>query len=125
MSADAVAAAAVPAPSPAATRERLLAAKPPAPEPLKLPRGLGVVHVRALTARERAEWELAVTRDRKATRELLVVLTACDAAGTPLFTPEDLAALAGLDSAVVDAIFARALKLSRISQADVDELEGN
>lgn len=106
------------------TREAFLAAKPGTPEPLNV-RGLGTVHIRAMSTAQRAEWELAATRDRKITRELLAIFTVCDDAGQPLFTRDDLAALGEVDAAILDAIFARAMRVNRITNADVDELEGN
>jgi hypothetical protein len=109
------------------TRDQFLAAIDMPRESVHIPR-LGDVWVRTLTAEEREAWEVGVengARSRHQIRATLVAMTACDEAGTALFTLADVPALAKKPAAFILPLFDAALRLSRVSATDIDELEKN
>lgn len=108
------------------TRESILASEDLKREEIKVPEWGGSVYVRTMTAGERDEFEIAHSLNpEKDVRARLAVATVCDADGVLLFTPADIAKLTRKSAAPLDRIFARAMKLNRISAADIEELKGN
>lgn len=86
----------------------------------------GDVHVHSLTAGEKDEYDLAVQQDPgKRFRARLVQMTARDADGRHLFTPEDLDALAELPVAAIEPLFEAAIRVNRMSDADAEALRKN
>ncbi len=104
-------------------------------EPIPCPEwGEGVVvYVRILSGAERDAFEEGslVRKGKKRETSLqdararLVELAACDAGGKPLFRKGDAKWLTQKNGAVLTRIFAEAMKLNGITEADVDELAGN
>jgi hypothetical protein len=110
------------------TREQILAADDLPREKVATPKG--DVWVRVLTAEDREAWEAAVdasgaARPRGHIRATLVALTACDEAGDLLFTTADIPALARKPIAFILPLFDAAIRLGKVSAADVDALEKN
>ena len=92
------------------------------------------VTVRSMTAGERAAWEGQfanpktgkIIQDRaNQIRERLVIATAIDEQGNPLFDASDLAALRDVDAAILEAIVKASQELNDISADDLAELEKN
>lgn len=112
------------------TREQILKTDDLPRETVEVPEWGGSVCVRTLTAAERDRFELqfADSKDKGRPRLLrapLVALTACDETGKPIFSVEDIAALAAKSSAALGRVFDVASKLCGMSKADVEELEKN
>lgn len=85
----------------------------------------GEVYVRTMTALERDRFETLLLQGKKRNfRGLLVVHTAVDEEGNPIFKEED-AELLGQGSVLpVERVFDAAVKVNSFSEADVAELEG-
>ena len=96
--------------------------------------GADVVLVQELTGRERDEFETstAVIRGNKSYPDLrnlrakLVARCVVDpATRKPVFTSDDVAALGELSAAALDRVFEAASRLSGLSDADLEEMQGN
>lgn len=117
---------------PTLTRDAILAVQDLVIEPLEVPEWGGTVHLRSMTAGERDRFEALVTGPAggeagtptrlENIRAHLAALTLCDPAGQPLFTPEDVAALAGKSAAAMDRVFEAASRLNGLTPKDVQEL---
>lgn len=91
------------------------------------------VWVRCMTAAERDDFEseILVTKgkntevNRRNLRAQLVVRTTVDEEGNRFFANDDLDVVGAKSAAEIDKIFAVAMRLSGLSQADVEELAGN
>lgn len=89
------------------------------------------IYVRSLTARERDAFEaqqLALAekhRTNENIRARLVVLACVDENGTRVFADSDADALGNKASSALDRLASVALRLNRISSADIEELKGN
>lgn len=104
-------------------------------EPVEVPEWGGVVYVRSLTGAERDRFEASIVeRGKNPTdfktnlhnlRARLVVLTACDPTGAPIFHPDDAAALGSKNAAALDRLFTVAQRLSGLRDGDVQELAEN
>lgn len=102
-------------------------------ELVEVPELGGAVHVREMTGAERDSWE-AETIDMSGrsprmrlenARARLLVRTICDADGNRLFSDADIDVVGALSAAALDRLFTVAARLSRITAADLKELEGN
>jgi hypothetical protein len=86
-----------------------------------------------MTGTARDEWERAsldikgesVRQNLDNVRAKLVAATVVDDKGKRLFSAGDVKALGLKSGAPLDRLFAVAQRLSRITEADVDELAGN
>jgi hypothetical protein len=95
--------------------------------------GADVVLVRELRGRERDEWEasLAVQRGKQMVpdvanmRAKLVARCVVGEDGEPLFSQQDVNALGELSAAALDRVFEVASRLSGLSEADLEEMQGN
>lgn len=93
----------------------------------------GWVRVQGLTGAQRDAFEagLSQRKGKKVTtsmeniRARLVAASAVDEAGRPLFSDEDVAALGKKSAAGLDRVFSVAMRLSGLSEADVDDLAEN
>ena len=91
------------------------------------------VYIRTLSGTERDDFDAASLSTRGKKREInlrnlrarLVVLSACDEAGTPLFVPDDVSRVGSLSSKVLDRLFTVAQRLNGITEEDVTELVKN
>lgn len=107
-------------------RASILAAEDRETESVSVPEWGGDVMVRTITAGERDRWELSTQRKKvEDIRGSLVALTVCDEEGNLLFSPEDVKELSKKSSAPMQRIFNAAVRINRISNEDVSELEKN
>ena len=103
------------------------------PVPVDVPEWGGVVYMRPLTGKERDNFELAVTIQGRGgaqvkienLRARLVVMSACDAEGKNIFTEEDIDALGSRSAGALNRLFAKAQKLSGLTDEDMAELAKN
>jgi hypothetical protein len=88
--------------------------------------GIGVVRVRTVSAGERCRLEFSSQgKGRDGYRARLVVASAVDQDGKPLFTYEDVDRISAMPAYVVDPIVEAVARLNAFSAADVKELEKN
>lgn len=94
---------------------------------VEVPEWGGEVCVRGLTARERDHFEASIgtSANLENLRARLVVLTLCDEEGERLLKDSDAIELGKKNAQVVDRLFEIARKMSGMTDADVEELEGN
>ncbi len=119
-----------PAPGrPALDRARILSADDLAIERVEVPEWGGSVCVRTLTGAERDRFEGEILRrsegDIQGLKALLVILTACDEEGQPLFEKVDVEAVRGKNARALERVCEVAQKLNGLTEADVAELAGN
>lgn len=108
------------------SRDAILAADDLTREELVVPEWGGSVYVKVMTAAERDRFEERFTTNRyDNVRAYLAVCVVCDEAGRSLFTLDDLAALGGKSAAAMDRIFAVAQRVNKLTDEDVEDLEGN
>ena len=94
---------------------------------VNVPEWGGVICVRGLTARERDHFEASIgtSANLDNLRARLVVLSICDAEGERVFKDSDAIELGKKNAQVVNRLFDIARSMSGMSDADVQELEGN
>lgn len=87
----------------------------------------GEVCVRGLTARERDHFEASIgtSANLDNLRARLVVLSLCDEDGERIFKDSDAIELGKKNATVVNRLFDVARSMSGMTDADVQELEGN
>lgn len=110
------------------TREAILTKRPVRMQAVEIPEWGGTVHVRVLTGRERDAWEEECANAKGSLaniRARLAVRVCCDDQGNALFKPADAADLGQQDGAALARIFDVAIKINRMTKADIDELVGN
>lgn len=91
------------------------------------------VRVRSITGDERDKFEASIVQqngrktkvDQRNLRAKLIVLSAINEDGTPLFKPADVFKLGEKNAAALDRIFEVAQRLSGLSDDDVDEMTEN
>lgn len=104
-------------------------------EAVEVPQWEGSVMVRSLNGAQRIEYEQRCEALRKAKPDdpdtnmnlilLLVVFTAVDANGAPIFTEDDLPDLKQKNFDACKVVFEKALVLNGMRPADIEELAGN
>ena len=97
---------------------------------ISVPEWGGDVRIRTMTGGERDSWELYVTNEVKKTnsvnvRARLVALTACDKDGKRIFGDGQIAALNKRNGKALDRVYDAALRLNKLTESDIEELEGN
>jgi hypothetical protein len=111
------------------TRDAILGADDLKTEEVTVPEWGGKVRIRSLTGAERDRFELSVADGKKRSREnlraRLLALVCVDKEGERIFSQADVEKLGAKNSAPLSRLFDRALRLSAITPADVEELEGN
>ncbi len=109
------------------TKEQILAAQDLPTEDVSVPEWGGTVRVRGMTGSERDAWELLQLDDKKPAdiRATLLAFTIVDEKGALVFQPEEISALGKKSAKALQRVFRVAQKLSRITEADVKELEKN
>jgi hypothetical protein len=110
------------------SRDALLANKKPDVVLVNLPDG--VVYVRVMTARQKEQYERAVTgndgiKKTDCIRASLVISTACDASGALLFSAADFDAVGDLPMTVIGPIFDAAVKANGMAADAVDDAQKN
>lgn len=112
----------------ALTREQILAADDIKRQAVKVPEWGGDVFVKVMTGEERDAFELdtlAEGRDRRNIRAKLLARCLCDDNGKRLFTDAEIAALAAKSGGALNRLFDVAIKLNRIGNDEIEELEKN
>lgn len=105
---------------------RILAADDLKRQAVEVPEWGLTVYVQTLSGRARQSFEIFCTsafedgklRDGTAIREHVIVLTACDATGEPIFTQGDIDALREKSGAALDRIYSAACALNGIMGAE-------
>ena len=109
--------------------ETILAAADLPREMVTVPEWGGMVYVRTMTGGERDAWELSLTdgekRNLSNVRARLAVLVMVDEFGARLFRDDQADALGEKSAAALDRIFDVAIRLNKLSQQDVEDLEKN
>lgn len=95
-------------------------------EEVQVPEWGGSVFVRTMTGSERDRFEHAWRENPgRDVRGRIAALTICDEAGKPMFTEADATRLGVKSSAALDRILAVSMRLSGLTNQDVEELQGN
>jgi hypothetical protein len=107
-------------------REQFFAATPAIQtEDVEVP-GMGVVRVRTVSVGDRCRLEFASEgKDREGYRARLVVASAVDEDGKPLFTYEDVDKINALPAYVIDPIVEAVMRLNALSASDVEDARKN
>jgi hypothetical protein len=102
------------------TRDKILAKRPSALQPLAVPEfDGGTVYIKAMTAAEFKQWQTAAKElDGEAVAVSLIVAAVTDESGTPLFTADDTAALMALPNAVIQRLYYAAEERNIVSKDD-------
>jgi len=97
------------------TRISFLAPQPLEKRPVTVP-GLGSCYVRAMSAGERDEFEVAHTKSRNRDfRARLVACTVCDENGDLVFQPADIPALSALPAATLQPLVVAATEVNKLA----------
>lgn len=112
------------------TRDQILTAVDTATEDIDVPEWGGVVRVKALTGTERDAFEASLMGSRGQTkleniRAKLVAMAAIDENGDKLFSVGDISVLGGKSAAALDRVFTVAQRLSKLTEADIEDLQKN
>jgi len=115
------------------TRDAILAAPDMLTEEVPVPEWGGTVLVRGLTGTERDAFEEEMITGKGKNRDVnlanfrarLIVKSVVDKAGKRLFTQADMVALGGKSAAAIQRVFQVAMRLSGMSEEDVEELTKN
>lgn len=115
-------------------RAAILAANDLSTETVDVPEWAGAVIIRSMTGAQRDAYETSLltkdasgryTIDTENMRAKLVIFTAVDETGTPLFTLDDLPALASKNAAVIERLFSAAQRINGLSKDAVADAEKN
>lgn len=116
------------------TKEQILAASDLLSETVYCPEWGGGVVIRSMTGTQRDAYEQSLmTRDDKGAfvvdtenmKVKLIVYTAVNESGEPLFTADELAAIAGKNAAVIERLATVASRLSGLGNQALDEAAKN
>ena len=115
------------------TRDAILAAPDLPTEEVLVPEWGGTVLVRGLTGTERDAFEEEMITGKGKNRDVnlsnfrarLIVKSVVDKSGKRLFTQADMVALGGKSAAAIQRVFQVAMRLSGMSEEDVEELTKN
>jgi len=115
-------------------RAAILAANDLATVTVDVPEWGGAVIIRSMTGAQRDAYETSLMTkdssgrysvDTENMRAKLVIFTAVDETGSPLFTPDDLPALASKNAAVIERLFVAAQRINGLSKDAVADAEKN
>ncbi|MBU9608251.1 phage tail assembly chaperone [Burkholderia multivorans] len=115
-------------------RAAILAANDLSTETVEVPEWGGAVILRTMTGTQRDAYETSLmtkdaagryTVDTENMRAKLVIFTAVDKTGTPVFTLDDLGALAGKNAAVIERLFVTAQRINGLAKDAVADAEKN
>jgi hypothetical protein len=112
------------------TRDMILKSDDLAKEKVSVPEWGGSVYVRCLTGVEREQWEGIAIRARDAknyTKVRTSLLTMClvDEKGNRLFADQDVRDLGQKSAKAMDRLVDVALRISGISEGEIEKMEGN
>lgn len=99
--------------------------KPDAPPVHEVAVGEDIVYVREMSAHERSQFDLTLSKGLDSMRERLVVLCACDFLGTRLFTDADTTAIGQMPFSLVEPIFAKAREVNGFVDTPTEETRKN
>lgn len=115
-------------------RDDILAADDAKVVALEVPEWGRTVHLRVMSGAERDRFEMTTHKDPKSgalapgamvnLRARFAVLVVCDEKGERVFTDQDAEALGRKSAAALDRILDAGMKLNRITEAEVQKLEG-
>ncbi len=110
----------------ALTRDQILGADDTKLDEIEIPEWGGTVFIRAMTACARDALEADFSAGRKSNFRASVAARAiCDENGVLLFTEADIEKLGEKSGAALDRVFSAILAKNKITDSDVEELEGN
>jgi hypothetical protein len=105
------------------TRVSFLAPQPLERRPVVVP-GLGRCFVRAMSAGERDDFEVAHSKSKNRDfRARLVACTVCDEEGELVFSAADIPALSALPASTLQPLVIAATEVNRLTESDVADLE--
>jgi hypothetical protein len=108
------------------TRNAILNADDRQIERVDVPEWGGHVCVRSMTGADRDEFDaLAVNRQVRGVRTLVVTRTACDEHGELLFTDADVEKLLERNAAALHRVFEAGCTISGIGEDEIEDAEGN
>jgi len=115
------------------TRSDILEADDTRYETVACPEWGGDVRLRSISGAKRDAYESSLMEERGGSRKMnlrnarakLIILTAVDEDGRPLFTADDLRALGAKNAAPLDRLFDAARKLAGMSDDDVEKMTEN
>lgn len=115
------------------TRDQILQVPDLVTEEVSVPEWGGTVLVKTLTGAERDRLEATIvsmngkktTTNLKNLRAKMCVASCVDEEGKPLFTEKDVEALGNKSAAALQRVFEVGMRLSGLSEEDVDELTKN
>lgn len=113
---------------PLLTRDAILAADDLTTERVSVPEWGGTVLVRALPLAEMGVFEIDAAAEDRSNAEVMarmVALCACDGAGNPLFTLDDVAALNRKAKEPVMRVARAAIRINALTETDVEDLAKN
>ena len=87
--------------------------------------GDGGVWMSVMTGTQRDAWEAAISADKSNARVKLIIHSAVDPHGAPLFLEAHMVALSQQNSIVLYRLAAAALRLNKIGTKDLEETKGN
>ena len=89
----------------------------------------GKVYIKVMSGSERDRWEIDATHSIRSKnlniRAILCVLTVCDKDGKRIFKDDDAQALGEKSSIILDKVFQVARRVNKLTDDDLQELEGN
>jgi|GEM_PF-2138026 len=95
-------------------------------EDVDLPGDRGTIRVRMMTAGERDRLEVECQGKGKAdVRARMVVASAINESGKPLFTYDDVPRLSGMPAYFLEPIVNAVMRINAISESDIEAIEGN
>jgi len=112
------------------TREQILSVEDIKTEEVHVPEWGGTVRVASMSGAARDRFELSCvaadgSQDNENIRAKVVAASVVDESGNLMFSAEDVEALGRKSAAALDRVFEASQRLSRISNADVEELAKN
>lgn len=116
----------------ALSKEAIFAAKDTEVHEIEVPEWGGTILLRSMTGAQRNNYEhwahqqsKADSPDYRGIRERLISCCAVDESGSPLFTEEDIAALAAKNSEVIDRLHEQCQKLCGMDADAVEDAAKN
>ena len=99
-------------------------------EEVDVPEWGGAVMVKGIIAKDRDQWEVTIAEQKEKKRPIDVRASLCaksivDEDGSRLFTDKEISILGQKSAVALERVFTVAMKLSGLSDNDVEELEGN
>lgn len=111
-------------------RQKILAARPRALEPLEVPEWDTTVWIKELTLKERDVFEKqqiirgedgSMSMDTMGLKARLIILCVCDEDGNQVFSQEDEVAVNELGAAVMEKVFSACQRVNKMRKQDTEE----